>query len=295
MLKRTRVSVVCTPSFALNRLKKSKIAVFGCEKSGARFIFGVKDKDLKKVFAIFGKPCYNVTVYESGSKRRIFSRALVRAGLIFGAAAFVALAAVADSLVLKIEITGSGAYLAPRVESIVRSEGIRLWHTARSFDGPAATSRILALPQVTFCKIKKRGSVLCVDVQTGGENSRSVLYTPLVADVSGILKNLVAVCGTPAAEIGERVEAGRQLILPQAASGEGTVQSIALGYAEIEYSGESKYLAAEQSEESLKEAYASLNLESGEIISRSHTVRTVKDGVEYTLKFTCLHRVSINL
>ena len=290
----TSISVTATPETAIKKLKKSEIGVYNCKKEGARFIFSVKDKDLKKVFAIFGKPCYNVITYGESGKKRLLSRAIVRAGLIAGAALFIAGAVLSQSLVLKIEVTGSGSYLSPEIKSIIYESGAKEWRTLSSFDAPVATGKILALPRVTFCRIQKRGSVLCVDVHTDAENTQSVTRTPLIADISGTLKNLVAICGTPCAEIGAQVSAGDILIDATVLSGEEYIASIAVGYAEIEWSGESVYFAPSESEQNLKNAYASLGLE-GEITSRSHTVEEVEGGVNYVLKFTCLHRVSINL
>ena len=292
--RRTQISVISSPESALKKLKKEGVGVFRCKKEGARFIFSVKDKDIKKVFAIFKKPCYNVSVYGESGKKRLLAGAAVRAGLIVGAAAFVAAAVVANSLVLKIEVTGSGSYLSPEIKRIVRDSGAKEWATLSSFDAPVATGKILSLPRVTFCHIQKRGSILVVDVQTDAENTESVTYSPLVADVAGTLKNLVAICGTPCAEIGAHVEVGDKLIDATVLSGEQYVKSIAVGYAEIEWQGQSVYFAPAESDQNLKNAYASLGLE-GEIISRSHTVQEVEGGVNYLLEFTCLHKVSINL
>lgn len=294
MLKKTRLAVTATAETALKKLKKAQIPVYSCKKQGARFIFGVNDGDIKKVFAIFANPCYNIAVQRAGAKKSLLSRAAARAGLIVGAALFVAAAAVAGNLVLKVEVTGSGDYLSPQVLGIIREEGAKTGSFLSSFDAPKATGRILALPNVTFCKIKKRGSVLCVDVRVADENSKRLDYSPLVADVGGKVVKLVAICGVAEVEEGAEVSAGDTLISARTPSGEGFVPCVALGYAQIEWSGEKSYFAERESDESLKEAYASLNLE-GEVVSRSHTVRTAENGVEYLLKFTCIHTVSINL
>ena len=71
MNKRARISIVSTAEGALRKLKKAGIAVFNCKKEGASFVFEVKDKDTQKVFAIFDKPCYNVTVVKRSRKNNI--------------------------------------------------------------------------------------------------------------------------------------------------------------------------------------------------------------------------------
>lgn len=48
----TVISIISTAEGALRKLKKADIAAYDCKKQGAEFIFGVKDKDTRKVFAL---------------------------------------------------------------------------------------------------------------------------------------------------------------------------------------------------------------------------------------------------
>ena len=69
MTDTARIKINSTAEGALRKLKKAGIGVYNCQKSGVAFLFSVKDKDIKKVFAIFEKPCYNISVIrESGKK-----------------------------------------------------------------------------------------------------------------------------------------------------------------------------------------------------------------------------------
>lgn len=287
--------MVCTSETALNKLKKAEIAVWHCKKEGARFLFSVKDKDVKKVFAIFAKPCYNIKEEGLSRVKRFIKLLTLRAGLIAGAAVFLVAAVFANSLVLKIEVEGSGSYLEPEVLGIIYEEGAKKYSTLASFDKSVATGRILALPQVTFCNIEKRGSVLIINVQTDGEHYSSLSYEPLISDVSGKVVNLVAICGTAVVSAGDSVKAGDVLIAPYNVSGEERAECLAAGYAEIEVRGTTEYSADCESEENLKNAYSSLLLNDGEIISYSHTVKADGDGVVYVIEFTYLHKLSINL
>lgn len=291
----TRVSVVCTAEAAIRKLKKAEIAVWNCRKEGARFLFSVKDKDVKKVFAIFIKPCYNMKVIRQGRVRRFLGTLALRAGLVAGAAIFCAAAVFANTLVLKIEVEGNGSYLEPEIRSIVYDEGAREFAPFSSFNKSLATGRILALPQVTFCHIDKRGSVLVVSVYTDTEHYETVSYEPLVSDVAGKVVNVVAVCGTAQVSAGDAVRKGDVLIAPYTMSGEARMDCLAAGYARIEVSGTAEYFAATESDQSLKDAYSSLLLEGEEVLSRTYTVRQVEDGVVYVIDFTYLHKLSINL
>ena len=219
----------------------------------------------------------------------------LRAGLFLGAVAFIALAATSDFYMLKIEVGGSGSYLEPEVRRIVLSEGAGEFRLYSAFNSSRATGRILALPQVTFCNISKKGSVLTVDVQVDTEHRGSSSNSPLVADRAGKITRLVAICGTEAVKEGDTVERGDTLIFPYTLAGETQLDCISAGYAEIECIGASQFFSESESDESHKNAYASLLLEDGEIIQKSYTVKPTSGGVIYVLNYTYLHKISINL
>lgn len=291
----TQICIISTAESALSKLKKGEITVYNCKKEGAKFLFSVSDKDIEKVFAIFAKPCYNVEVVKKSARKRAFDFMKLRAGLLVGAAVFITLAAASDFYMLRIEVSGSGSYLEPEVRRIVLSEGAGEFKLYSAFNASRATGRILALPQVTFCNISKKGSVLTVDVQVDTEHGNFSSNFPLVSDMAGRVTKLVAICGTAAVEEGDTVEKGATLILPYTLAGEERVDCIAAGYAEIECTATSQFFAESESDESLKEAYASLLLEDGKIIEKSHTVKPASGGVIYVLNYTYLHTISINL
>jgi len=291
----TVISIVSTAENALNRLKKAEVAVFNCKKEGAEFIFSIKSKDIKKVFAIFNNPCYNIKVKKHGLFRRILSFAALRVGLLVGAIAFVALAAVSNSFVLKIEVSGSGSYLEPEIRRIVLDEGAAEFKSFSAFNGATATGRILALPHVTYCNILKKGSVLIVDVQVDEEHYASQEKGSLLSDCDGVVKNIVAVCGTPAVYVGDAVKRGDALIYAHTVIGEEQQSCLAVGYVEIELYRTVEYFADEDNEQNLKEAYASCLIENEQITERKHTVKPTEGGVIYVIEFTCLHKLSINL
>ena len=295
MTELTRISIVSTAESALKKLQRAQIPVYNCKKRGANFIFCVKDKDIKKVFAIFAKPCYNIGI-ERGSRKNRFLRSIVlRAGLVVGAIIFVVAAFISDYYVLKIEVNGSGGYLESIVRGIVAEEGAGEWKPFSALDKPVACGRILSLPQVTFCNIQKRGSVLVIDVEVDEAYTDSAVREPLVSDVSGTVKNIVAICGTAAVKAGDNVSRGDVLIYASTQAGENTVDSIAVGYAEIECARTAEYFAPDDSENSIKEAYASLLIEEQEIISASHKLSPADGGVRIELSVVYLHRISINL
>lgn len=289
------VSITSAAEPALKRLKKAGIPVYNCKKRGASFIFCVKDKDIKKVFAIFAKPCYNIGVERASLKKRLFGGLFLRAGLVLGALAFAVVAYASGFLILRIEVGGSGGYLKSVVRQIIEEEGASEWKPFSALDKPVAAGRILALPEVTFCNIFRRGSVLVVDVEVDGSAPEKAVREPLVSDVSGVVRRLVAVCGTAAVAEGASVSAGDTLIYAGTQAGENWVEGIAAGFAEIECSAQREYFAPDGSEKSISEAYASLKLGDENIISKSHTLKPEEGGVRVIMEIKYLHKISINL
>lgn len=295
MNKLCSVKITCTAENALKKLKKAQIPVYDCKKEGAFFIFSVKDKDIKKAFAIFSKPCYNVVAERRSARQRILSRALLRIGLIAGALIFAAAAYISDFFILRVEVTGSGSYLKSEVLRLVAGEGANVGKPFSGFNASAAAGKILALPDVVFCDIKKKGSVLSVDVQTETSFIRQDGGGPLVSDADGKVKNIFAVCGTPAVSAGDEVFCGDALIEPYVIIDGKPESCRAAGYAELECSASYEYFAPDDSEENVKNAYASVLLEEKEVTARSHKVYGDGDGVKIVVYIEYLHRVSINL
>ena len=296
MTDSTRVSVISTAESALFKLRRANIPVYDCRKEGVNFSFGVKDKDLKKVFAIFSKPCYNIRTEKPSLKKRFFAAALLRIGLIVGAIVFTALAAIADGLVLDIRVSGSGSYLESEIISIVRSEGAEKFKPFSALRKSAATGRILSLPCVVFCNIEKRGAVLTVNVETQNEENASLKKTGLVADRAGKIARISVVCGTALVSEGDIVKAGDILIAPYSENADGErTDCAAVGFCYMEFSVIYEYFAEDDGEKSLKEAYAAALIEESEILSRSHEIKPTEGGVLIVIETEYLRKLSINI
>ena len=294
MTDTSRITIISTAETALRRLKKANIGVYNCKKDGAKFIFSIKDKDLKKVFAIFSKPCYNISVISSRRKNLLF-RAVARIGLIVGALFFVCVAWFANSFIFRIEVSGSGSYLYADIKSIIYELGFSEFKAYKKLDTAAAEGKILALPSVTFCNIEKHGSILKIDVQVDEELNSTASLKSLKADRGGVVKNIVAICGTAAVSVNTTVQAGDTLIYAYTLVGEQKADCIAVGFAEIECRGTYEYSAPEQSDAAQKAAYSKANLYAENILSRTHTVKPAEEGVVYIIEFTYLQKLSINM
>lgn len=292
----TRFSVTAPPETALKKLSKAKIDVFNVKKDGRRVLFSVRDNYIKKVFAIFSHPCYNINIESKSRKNAFLSFALNRVGLFIGGAVFLAAVALSDGFIFKISVTGSGNYLKSEVLSIASESGAAVGAYYGRLDKPLIISRIMALPQVTFCSVEKRGSVLIVDVQTDEENYSALNADALRSDVSGTVISVVAICGTPAAAEGSAVSSGDILIYPYSTAADGSQKKCAaVGYARILVNAALSYPADEESEQNAQAALSAAKLYSDEIVDSRYTVKRTAEGVVYQVTFSYVRTLSINM
>ena len=292
----TKIKIVAAPRQAIAKLAREGVPVYSCKKQGAYFTFSVPDNFIKKVFAIFSHPCYNISVERKSALSRLKKFCKRRAFLFAGMAVFIAAACLSNSFVFRVDVVGSGAYLENSVRGVLYSLGVREYAPYKGVDEAALISRVLTLPGVTFCSVQKRGSILYIDVETEDESGVRVDYSPLRADCGGTVENIVAVCGTPLVSAGDKVSAGDTLIAAYSAVNDQNIPCLAVGYATLSCSASLSYAAEEESDEALNAAYAAALLYAGEgeIVSRSYTVKQNSEGVVYTLDFTYLHTISIN-
>lgn len=291
-----RIRVTAAAETVIKKLSKAQIPLYGLKKQGAYTTFLVKDKTVKKVFAIFSHPCYNVCVIQYGALRSLLRRAAARVGLLVGALVFAVVVTCAQAFVFKVQVVGSGAYLSPQVTAILCDSGIAVGKLYKDVDKPLTIAKIMALPSVTFCSFEKRGTAVIVDVECDEEGSISSTRTPLVSPVSGEVVNITVICGTPRVQEGQAVSRGDELISPFYTDGEGqTVGCLCVGYVDIRVSAVISVSAQSEGEEGLSSALAAVNLYSDEAQITSYSVKTVAEGVIYTVNFTYIHTASINM
>jgi len=289
--------IVSSPENALKKLSKHNIPVYNLKKRGNFLCFSVNREYVEKVFAIFKHPCYNTGIRNIGCFKRLTGFLKNRFGLAIGAALFICLCALSQQLVLKVEVTGASKALEEKVLTIAQSANIRPFTYLTGESMQSARTGILALDGVDFCSVTKSGSVVVIDVHSHSSSGSSpVSYKPLVAEKSGTLYKLVAVCGTPQKEVGEQVTAGETLIAPfeETASGE-QISSLAVGYAEVEVSAELTLFYDEESEKNAASALAAASAYSQRVVSKSYTTAPVQGGVYYKVTFTYIHTSSINI
>ena len=236
----------------------------------------VERKDSKKAFAILRSSCYNVKKVRPRGLSRVAVYLIRRAGFVAGAALFLIAILLAETRVLSVRVTGSGAYLKPQVERILSENGVGRFSAFPEETG-AVSAAVLALPRVSFCSLKMSGGILTVNVEVSDDDT-PISSAPLLAPVSGTVRELVVVRGTPLVSVGDGVEEGTPLVGDYALFGEETRSVIVIAKAVIAYPIAREYALSEEA------ARAQALLDFGEI-GDLHTTKTengwLLEGVAY--------------
>ena len=288
--------VTSTVETALKKLSKVNIAVYKLKKRASNVYFSVEEEYKQKVFAIFSHPCYNITVKKKSAKSRFLNFLGRRFGLAVGCTAFLAACIVSNSLVLKIKVVGNGSYLSPQVITAASDCGVRCGTFCYGLDKPLLTSRILALPSVTFCSVQRKGSYLVIEVRTDEEGSYITNSQSLVSQAEGEVHRLVVLSGTAEKKEGDKVVSGETLIGAYRLTESGERQPcLAVGFAEIKRTAYIAVFFESESEENAASALAATSLYSDKVLEKSYKVNPCEGGVNYDVTFTYLDVAAINM
>ena len=251
---------------AVDKLARENIPVLSAravQKKGVRL--QVYCKDYQKAFAILQSSCYNVENTRPRGLASLITRCVKHAGILAGAAIFFLAVALVQTRVLRIEVTGSGSYLAGQVREILHGEGITFFsQTPKELS--ALRAEILSLPRVSFCSVKQAGGVLTVTVEVSDENA-VLSSSPLLAPTSGIVEELVVVRGTALFQVGDEVKAGDVVVRNTALLGEGEREVIVIARVTVSYPVEREYALSEEG--ALAQAYLDFGQD-----AKLHTTKT---------------------
>lgn len=292
----TYLSVTATTETVLKKLSKANIAVFNVKKRANTCIFQVQDEYIKKVFAIFKHPCYNICIRRKSRFGKWLTFAINRCGVLVGIALFLASVLFSQSYVLKINYIGNGSYLKTQASTILQQNGVSLGKLYSSKNLSIITAEILSLPNVCFCSVRKDGGVLTVDIRTAQQSENMLSFTPLYSDCDGILQDVVVICGTQTANCGEKISKDDAIISPFSVDENGNVtKSLVVGYATIVRSATISLPFEDENEQNLSSALSSTLLYSDSVLEKTYQVKRTENGVIFDVTFTYLHTISINL
>lgn len=285
MLKRTQLFIEGLSAYrAADKLNRAGIPVYSVQnpqKSGV--LLEVASKDLKKVFAILRGSCYNVKKVRFRGLTRLGKNCFKRIGLFAGAALFSIAVLAMQSRVLRVDVTGSGAYYREEVTRILSEGGIQTFG-AMPKDPAPFTAQILSLPRVSFCSLSQKGGVLTVEVQVSDESALRE-RAPLTAPVAGTVEEITAVRGTACVAVGDEVSEG-QILVDCVEQAEGGMRSvIVIARVKLARTFCAEYGGSEES------ALMQARLEYGEL--RDYTVTQSENG--YTVQGTAIAVAALNM
>lgn len=211
------------PERALNRLAKSGICLFRAKKlKKTQIVFSVRKKDLEKVFAIYPNICYNsigeslfsayaIRIAGAEGAYKAFLFVVRRAGLVLGAALFLAVNLVADGFVLNVERTGARVY-AREVTEILSRHGVKKFALYPKNRADEICAELLSLDGISYCSLKKTGVTVKVELRLGSFTSASLQTGDMTAKHTGVLISAAVLRGTLLKRTGESVSAGESVV-----------------------------------------------------------------------------------
>jgi hypothetical protein len=196
------------PESALVRLKREKIPLYHIKKVDKNVLeLCIERKYRKKVFTILNNSCYNIMYTKNYGLSRIPALCREKVGAIAGCALFGALCLLSGYPVLKIEVVGGGAYYREQVVSLLAESGIAVGKGYDEKSAPEATAKILSLDGVSFCSVKKAGSVLTVEVEVSPQATVPEVG-PLRSPATGEIYSLTVLRGEARKAVGDGVKEG---------------------------------------------------------------------------------------
>ena len=140
--------------------------------------------------------------------------------------------------VLRIEVTGSGAYLEPEIRAVLSEKDVGYFSPMPAPN--AVVPDILSLPRVHFCSVKGENGVLTVRVEVGDETSPLAAQS-LLSPAAGKVEELTVLRGTPLVQVGDSVERGQEIVANYALRGEEREKCIVVARVRIAFSVSREY------------------------------------------------------
>lgn len=215
------------PERAILRLKREGISVYNAKKTAKnRIVFSLKKKDCEKAFTIFPKVCYNTgkgemqtatqsnyTLLKIGADAplKLWEFFKKRWGIFIGIAVFFGVTAYFQNYALRIEIAGTDCYRR-EIFAALEKGGVAVGKPYRKENIDKIRSEILALDGVGYCSVKKRGTVVTVEVRFDPFSERKLKNSPFLSLHTGMIEELTTLRGEPLKKVGQQVLAGEPIV-----------------------------------------------------------------------------------
>ncbi len=288
------------PERALLRLRRARIPLYNVQKTQKNVIlFEVEKKDREKVFAIYPNVCYNsssyhpyvVTLLGGVGLARWIDFCKKRVGFVLGALAFAALTLAADGLVLGIDFVGDTAFA--REGKIALAEcGIKPLALYSKGKEDIVAAKLLRLPEVEFCSVKKVGNRVRVEMRTSVLVVQPLQRESMTAEREGTLLSLTVLRGTPLKKAGDFVRIGEPLVDNYFLTEAGEEKGVApVARARIACVYECLHTTA-TAEEAFAEGYLAISLSIEDEILE-YTVTQTEGGFEVKISYLFVQTVNL--
>ena len=205
------------PERAINRLVRSGVSVGRVKRlSKTQTVFLIDANDSEKVFSIYPKLPTAASAYTAKSLGKVglgarLERLRKRVGVFLGAFLFLGLTLYADTLILKVEIQTDTA-LKTEILQVLEENGVQEFTVFSGKNIDFISAQILSLEGVSFCSIKKTGSICIVEVRGSSFAQVEKRASVFTAERTGVLQSLVVLRGQRLVADGESVEKGTVLV-----------------------------------------------------------------------------------
>jgi hypothetical protein len=134
-----------------------------------------------------------------------------RWGVFIGIAVFFGITAYFQNYALRIEIVGTDCYKR-EIFAALEQGGVAVGKPYKTDDIDKICSEILALDGVGYCSVKKRGTVVTVEVRFDPFSKRKIENSPLTSAHTGVIEELTTLRGEPLKKVGQQVLVGEPIV-----------------------------------------------------------------------------------
>lgn len=175
----------------------------------------VSPSNAKKIASALDKSGNIVYINNVCGIKSICINNIKRIGLLIGALLFFALLSFSTLFVFKVEVVGSDTVSKEQIKSELADLGIRVGARLSDIDRAAAATSFMKLhPEYSWAAVNFKGTTVCLELKEreSGESAETENVDILIADLDGVIKEVLVYSGKSAVKPGDVVKKGDILI-----------------------------------------------------------------------------------
>ena len=173
----------------------------------------IDEKDWERVRTIFPKKSVGAYTVRRGRRVGVFAPLLAlckRTGLVLGGLLFLLLTLCSEAFLFKVEIR-TDTPLQTEIRRVLNENGMRPFRLYQDREKESVCAQLNLLQGVSFCSIKKVGSVLVVEVRGSSFVNSLERANAFSSERTGTILSLVVLRGQALLGVGETAQAGQAL------------------------------------------------------------------------------------